>query len=328
MARASVRDIEPNLWKQRSDSGRRGPVWWSGAAAVVMTLALLNGCSCEIRDSKPDRGRFMVHGHRGCRGLRPENTLPAFKHAAWLGVDFLELDLGLTRDRVLVVNHDPVINPDRCQVPPEMSVRWIKDLSWPEIRALSCEGSSTVREGAPRVGIPRLEQVLALLEDHPRLGANIEIKTFPDHPSQTWPPEEFAGILVRILRERGLSRRVIVQSFDPRALAAVSQLAPEIAISALVGRRAEFSRILRETGARILSPRYTELRREDLRDLGARGIMVVPWTVNDPDAMTKLITWGVDGIITDRPDLLLRILKRGRPGVAEVNSTTTRRRNE
>lgn len=262
----------------------------------------------------PHHPRVEVQGHRGCRGLRPENTLAAFQHAIRLGVDVLELDLGLTRDGVLVVIHDPEVDPGRCRGVESLPTRLVRDLSYAQLRGLDCGALPNPRfpEQRPVPGqrIPRLEQVLDLLQRHPRLGANIEIKTSADHPELTRDPAEFARILVSQMRQRGLERRIVIQSFDPRALQAVRRIDGGIVLSALADQRADFASMLRTTGARILSPRHTELRQEDVAALHRRGVRVMPWTVNEPPRMRELLAWGVDGIITDRPDLLLEILGR------------------
>jgi glycerophosphoryl diester phosphodiesterase len=285
----------------------------------VLTFLTLTLAACQaprdVRPGTPPRSRAVeAQGHRGCRGLRPENTMAAFEHAIRLGVDVLELDLGMTKDGVLVVAHDPEVNPALCTGPVRGRLR---DLTYEELRALDCGALRNPRfpEQQPVKGqpIPRLEQVLDLLARHRRLRANLEIKTFsifPERAAATWPPKRFAAALVPLLVGRGLVGRVTVQSFDPKALQAVARLGRGIVLSALVDRRESMDTMLAATGAAILSPRHTELRPTDLPRLHARKIRVIPWTVNDPDRMRELIGWGVDGIITDRPDLLLRLLGR------------------
>lgn len=259
--------------------------------------------------------RIEVQGHRGCRGLRPENTMAGFRHAIELGVDVLELDLALSKDHVLLVTHDPEVNDQICveNQQQQLPSRSYKDLTFAQVQSLDCGTRRHPKHAAqvtvPGERIPRLEQVLDLLRDHPRLRLNIEIKTFPERPERTWPPGRFAETLVPLLRRRRSLRRVTVQSFDPAALQAVARLDPGIALSALADRRGEMEPMLAATGAKILSPRFTELRREDVTRFHARGVRVIPWTVNEPKQMQRLISWGVDGIITDRPDLLLKLLR-------------------
>jgi glycerophosphoryl diester phosphodiesterase len=232
----------------------------------------------------------------------------------------LELDLALSRDDVLVVAHDPEVSRELCRETRPLPSRRLRDLGWDEIRSLDCGSRANPRfpgqvlvPGAP---MPRLEQVLQLLERHPRVGANVEIKTFPDRPELTRPPADFARLLTRLLREHGLRGRVTVQSFDPEALRAVAKLDPGLSLAALVEARAAIEPMLRASGARTLSPRYVLLRSADeVHAFHARGLRVVPWTVNEPADLRRLVAWGVDGLITDFPDRLLAVLGR-HPGGA------------
>jgi glycerophosphoryl diester phosphodiesterase len=232
-----------------------------------------------------------------------------------LGVDVLELDLALSRDGVLVVSHDPEINPARCAGGERLPSRSLKDLTCAEIQTLDCGSARNpgfpAQVPQPGERMPTLEQVLNLVAAEPRVGINAEIKTFPKEPARTRPPEDFARVLVSLLRARGLSRRVTIQSFDARALLAVRRLLPGARLSALAESRADFEPMLGSTGARTLSPRHTELQLRDVERLHARGLRVVPWTVNEGARMQELAGWGVDGLITDYPDRLLALLGRG-----------------
>ena len=257
----------------------------------------------------PPARTLDLQGHRGCRGLRPENTLAGFRHAISLGVNTIELDLGLTRDGVLVVAHDPALNPVICKIPAGLPSQRIMDLTFEQLQALDCGSLKNPRFEqqtlAPGEKMPRLEQVLDLLRQHPRLRANIEIKTFGDRPEQTRPPADFARALAALLKDPGIKARVTVQSFDRRALLAVAAEDPRLTLAALADRRADMEPLLKATGARIISPRYTVLRKEDVAAFRRRGIKVIPWTVNELGDMMRLLSWGVDGIITDYPDRLL-----------------------
>jgi glycerophosphoryl diester phosphodiesterase len=281
----------------------------------LLLLLLCGTAACAARTPVVS---LEVQGHRGCRGLRPENTLGAFQHAIELGVDVLELDLALSRDDVLVVSHDPEVNA-LCRETRALPGRRLRDLRWDELRSLDCGSARNPRfpeqVAAPGAPMPRLEEVLGLLEQHPRLGANIEIKTYPDKRELTRPPADFARLLVAQLRQRGLGRRVTVQSFDPEALQAVARLDPALTLAALVEERAAIEPMLASTGARILSPRHTLLRdRAEVKAFQARGLRVIPWTVNEPADLQRVASWGVDGIITDYPDRLLRLVGRLRGG--------------
>jgi glycerophosphoryl diester phosphodiesterase len=219
---------------------------------------------------------------------------------------------------VLVVTHDPVINDVICAGAGRLPSRVLGELTWRQIATLDCGTRKNPRfprqVPVPGQRIPRLEQVLELLRAHPRLGANVEIKTSPERRRLTHPPARFAAALVPLLRKRRLEGRVVIQSFDPAALTAVARLDPDrkLTLAALADRRAEIAPMLRATRATIISPRYTEIGAEEVRSLQRRGLRVIPWTVNRVDAMRRLMAWGVDGIITDRPDLLLELAGRRR----------------
>ncbi len=258
-----------------------------------------------------------VQGHRGCRGLRPENTLPAFEKALELGVTTLEMDIQTTSDRVLVVSHDQHLDAKRCVsdtghgVPREP----FKDLRFEQLAQIDCGSQPSSKfpeqKPVPGAGVPRLEQVFDLARDadYP-VQLSIEIKM--QKRKHGIPIDEVARLLVDLVRRYGFETRTIVQSSDPEALNAAKELAPELRRSVLVKRRGSYDRLLRETGSPILSPRYDRLKRKDVTRLQARGIQIIPWTVNEPDDIRRMIAWGVDGIISDYPDRVLAALNEAR----------------
>ncbi len=258
-----------------------------------------------------------VQGHRGCRGLRPENTLPAFEKALELGVTTLEMDIQTTSDRVLVVFHDQHLDAKRCVsdtghgVPREP----FNDLRFEQLAQIDCGSQPSSKfpeqKPVPGAGVPRLEQVFDLARDadYP-VQLSIEIKM--QKRKHGIPIDEVARLLVDLVRRYGFETRTIVQSSDPEALNAVKELAPELRRSVLVRRRGSYDRLLRETGSSILSPRYDRLKRKDVTRLQARGVQIIPWTVNEPDDIRRMIAWGVDGIISDYPDRVLAALNEAR----------------
>ncbi|HZT31201.1 MAG TPA: glycerophosphodiester phosphodiesterase [Bryobacteraceae bacterium] len=256
--------------------------------------------------------RILVHGHRGARAARPENTLPAFEYAIAAGADFLELDVAVTRDDVLVVSHDPVFNPDICRAPGGSRV--IRELTLAELRLWDCGSLHNPRfpsqQPVPGARIPTLDEVLDLAGSG-AFGFNIETKSFPEHPELTPPPERFAALLLAAIRRRRLESRVVVQSFDFRTLAALRALAPEIRRAALDERgRCDFVSLAREAAeAQIVAPAFALVTPEKVRAAHAAGIEVVPWTANAAPAWDCLINAGVDGIITDDPAGLLAYLR-------------------
>lgn len=256
--------------------------------------------------------KILVHGHRGARAMRPENTIPAFEYAIAAGVDVLELDMAVTKDDVVVVSHDPVLRPPICTGGAPQAV--IRQLTLAEVRGWDCGGARNPafprQQPAPGTRMPALDQVLDLA---PRgnVDFNIETKIFPDRPELTPSPEQFARLVLESVRKRGLEKRVILQSFDFRTLHAMKRLAPEIRLSALyAGRPRDFVAIAREAGAGIVSPEQSLVTEEQVRAAHEAGLEVVPWTANTPEQWDRLISAGVDAIITDDPAALLEYLKK------------------
>jgi glycerophosphoryl diester phosphodiesterase len=176
----------------------------------------------------------LVHGHRGARGVLPENTLPAFEYAIAAGVDVLELDVAVTKDNVVVVSHDPHVNPVICKdAPPNLAIH---QLTLEELRRFDCGALKNPlfpkQKPVPGTRIPTLDDVLAL-GSRGKFEFNIETKISPKHPELAPPPEEFARLVLDVVKKRNLVSRVILQSFDFRTLRAMKTLAPSMRRSAL-----------------------------------------------------------------------------------------------
>ncbi|HSS26390.1 MAG TPA: glycerophosphodiester phosphodiesterase [Usitatibacter sp.] len=261
---------------------------------------------------------FDLQGHRGTRGLRPENTLPAFAKALEIGVDTLELDTNITRDGVIVVMHDRRLNPDvargpdgRWVSPPGLAIHQLTyaELSRYDVGRLR-PGTDYAKEFPEQLAIdgthpPRLSDVFALVrtEHDRRVRFNIETKISPKAPDESPPPEEFARRLVDEIRAAGMQRRSTIESFDWRTLAVVQRIAPEIPAVYLTYKMDDAVAKVRDAGGKIWSPFYKDVDEAKIREAHAAGIEVVVWTVNDPADMKRMVEWGVDGLITDRPDV-------------------------
>jgi glycerophosphoryl diester phosphodiesterase len=255
--------------------------------------------------------RILVHGHRGARAVRPENTIPAFRYAIDAGVDVLELDMAVTKDNVIVVSHDPILHPPVCSGPSSRAV--IRQLTLEQIREWDCGAirnpSFPKQQPIPGTRMPTLDEVFALAPTG-ALQFNIETKSFPEHPEYTPPPEEFARLVLDIVRKHKMEQRIIVQSFDFRTLRAMKAIAPDIRVSALTENdKRDFVTIAREAGAGIISPHYTMVTAEKVKQAHEAGIQVVPWTANDAAVWDRLIDAGVDAIISDDPAPLIAHLK-------------------
>ncbi|MGH8721738.1 MAG: glycerophosphodiester phosphodiesterase [Burkholderiales bacterium] len=289
---------------------------------LLAALALAHGLAAQA---------FDLQGHRGARGTAPENTLPGFAAALALGVATLELDTGVTRDGVVVIHHDRRLNPDIARGP---DGRWIaapgpllRELDFKELQRYDVGRLRPGSEYAARfpdqspadgVRIPRLAELFALVRKsgNPHVRFNIETKISPAAPSETLAPEAFARVLIAEIRAAGMAARSTVQSFDWRTLHSVEREAPEIATVYLTGRRRGGSqpKAVHAAGGRIWSPNYAELDSAALIEARALGLKVVPWTVNEPGFIERLIDLGVDGIITDYPERVrAELARRGMP---------------
>src|SRR5450755_3086653 len=211
--------------------------------------------------------RILVHGHRGARGLRPENTIPAFEYAIQAGVDFLEMDVAVTKDNVLVISHDPHMNAEICKGPhPGIAIH---ELTLAELREYDCGTLQNPhfpkQQPVPGTRVPTLDEVLDL-SSRGNIQFNIETKSFPDHPELTPPPDVFSKMMLDVIRKHKLESRVIVQSFDFRTLVAMKRLAPEIRLAALwEGPARPFVDIAREGQAGIISPYYPLVTPEQVK---------------------------------------------------------------
>jgi glycerophosphoryl diester phosphodiesterase len=289
---------------------------------------------------------FDLQGHRGARGLAPENTLAAFRTALAVGVTTLELDVHVTRDGQVVVAHDPRLNPAFTR---DAAGRWI-DEPGPAVIELTLAELQRFDVGRPKPG-SRYEQqwperrghdgepvpaLAALFDEVNQRGArdlrfNIETKLNPNTPELTPDAEPFVRALLEVVQRHGMSRRVTIQSFDWRTLAAVQRLAPEMPTVALTARQQfldnltdgrwtaghtlaahgdSVPKMVKAAGAATWSPFHGELTEALLAEARALGLKVVPWTVNDPAVIERLLEWRVDGLISDYPDRVRAAMAR------------------
>jgi glycerophosphoryl diester phosphodiesterase len=268
--------------------------------------------ACFASDAA-DAPRILVHGHRGARARRPENTIPAFEYAIAHGVDALEMDMAVTKDNVIVISHDPILEPPVCSGPSAKAV--IRQLTLAEVRQWDCGAVRNPRfetqQTVPGTRIPTLDDVFQLAS-RGTFDYNIETKSFPDHPEYTPSPEEFSRIVLEKIRHYHLEKRIILQSFDFRTLIAMRKLAPEVRLSALIENDArDFTAVsAAAANAEIVSPEFHLAMPEKVAAAHRAGLQIVPWTANTPADWDKLIAAKVDAIISDDPAELIAYLKR------------------
>ena len=290
---------------------------------------------------------FDLQGHRGARALAPENTLPGFARALSIGVTTLELDCGVTRDGVVVVSHNRALDPAITRGPDGQWLTAGPLINAIDFAALAQfdvgrirPGSDyarrfPVQEGLDGVRIPRLAEVfeLAARAGNRAVRFNIETKIDPSRPGETVGPGAFARALIAVARAHGMAARTTIQSFDWRTLAVVQAEAPEIATAYLSIQQSgedtiragapsspwtadlryadhgSVPRMVKAAGGAIWSPYHGDLSPELLAEAHQLGLEVIPWTVNDRATMDRLISLGVDGIITDYPDRLREAMR-------------------
>jgi glycerophosphoryl diester phosphodiesterase len=282
------------------------------------------------------RRAIELHGHRGARGLFPENTLAGFAGAIALGVDTIEFDVAMTADDIVMVTHDPALNPDITRTADGV---WLTRRG-PTVRSLRAADFGRYDVGRIRPGsayavefpdqaphdgvrIPLLEDALRI---DPAIRFNIELKTVPVLPDLTVDGARLAAAVVAVADAAGTTARITVQSFDWRGPRHLRRTRPDVRLAWLTRAAilpqarawwdgpdpsdygGSVARAVAAEGGPIWSPAHGDLTEASLAEAHGLGLRVIPWTVNRADDMRRLIGWGVDGLITDRPDIVRRIM--------------------
>jgi glycerophosphoryl diester phosphodiesterase len=308
-------------------------------------------CALLMALSLPSTAQRTIdlQGHRGARGLLAENTLPSFALALQAGVSTLELDVLVTRDDVLVISHDPALNPDITR---DAQGRFLPGKG-PDIRQLTFEQlqsydigrinpasryaqTFSAQKGLDGVRIPRLKDLFELVktQGHTQVKFAIETKITPQRPDQTPEPERFVQLLLQEIKAHGMSERVQILSFDWRTLQAVQKAAPgmpTVYITAQLaaldnlgikagqpsawtagiqhGQHGSVPKMIKAAGGTHWSSFWRELDAQKVREAQSLGLKVLAWTVNDRQSMGQMLDLGVDGLVTDRPDIAAELLK-------------------
>lgn len=270
-----------------------------------------------------------LQGHRGARGLMPENTIPAMLKAIDLGVTTLEMDVVISKDHKVVVSHDPYFS-DNITTTPEGTHLTKKEASQHLLYQMPYDSIKKYDVGLklhpdfPRqqkvaVHKPLLSELIDVAESYAaqkgkKMLYNIEIKSKAGTDNIRHPePGQFADLLVDVLKEKGMAERTTIQSFDVRALQYVHKQYPDLVLSYLVENSNEtLQQQLDKLGfvPQIYSPQYLFVTKELITQCHEKGMKVIPWTPNSIEAINKLISMGVDGIISDYPDLFSQIQQK------------------
>jgi glycerophosphoryl diester phosphodiesterase len=270
------------------------------------------------------QNKVDIQGHRGCRGLLPENTIPAFLHAVKLGVNTLELDVVVTKDKQILVSHEPYMSAQICLYADGIEIDAknekklnVFEMTTAEVQAFDC--GSKYHPNFPnqvkmKVSKPLLSEVIDAVEDYvlvnnlPPVNYNIEIKSTVTGTNIYHPePTEFANLLLEVLQSKKILDRCVIQSFDVRSVQAVKKLSPKVTTSFLVANIKGVSKNLKLLGFNpdYYSPQYKLVTQRTVNKLHQQGIKIAVWTVNEKADIEKMKAMGVDAIITDYPDRAL-----------------------
>jgi glycerophosphoryl diester phosphodiesterase len=265
---------------------------------------------------------FDLQGHRGCRGLMPENTLPALMKALELGVTTLEMDVVVSKDLQVVLSHEPWMSAMICFDSTDYPIQVKREkeynlylMTYQEISLFDCGSKGHFnypRQVRMPVCKPLLKEALQIVERYskehklPPVWYNIEIKSSPETDSKYHPEfHQYADLVLKVIMDNGLASRTIIQSFDNRVLKYIATKSLPVRLALLVENKIGVAANLELLGFQpdIYSPDYQLLTQEDVKLLQGKGIRVVPWTVNSEEDMQRLKSWGIDGLITDFPDI-------------------------
>lgn len=267
---------------------------------------------------------FDKEGHRGCRGLMPENTIPAMLKAIDLGVNTLEMDIVFTADHVALVSHEPFFNHEITTKPDGKFIEAADEMSFNIYKMNFAETQRYDVGMKPNPKFPQQQKMsvskpslLALIDSVeayttknklPKVYYNIETKTLPATDNVFHPaPAAFVDMLMQVVLDKNIAKRVIIQSFDMRTLQYLHKKYPKIKTALLIdsGNRNSFRKQLTDLGfePNIYSPEEVLVTPNLITACHEKNIKIIPWTIDEKTKIEELKAMGVDGIITDYPNL-------------------------
>lgn len=265
--------------------------------------------------------QMEIQGHRGARGLRPENTIAGFKKALDLGVHTLELDVVITKDEKVLISHDPYLSSEICldenggEISKENEQSYnLYEMDYEQIKQFDCgsKGNTNFPEQVKQLlSKPLLQDMIFEIEAYAKNnnlnlpGYNIELKSMPDGDGIFHPePQHFSELVFEVIDRLLPRERITIQSFDKRILQDWNKNFPDYKLAFLVEDYLSPEELEKLLGfkAAIFSPFYKVITEQHVREYHKDGYRVIPWTINDIAEMEKLKGWKVDGLITDYPD--------------------------
>lgn len=291
---------------------------------VIFIFIFLILQSCIQKKSEKT---FDLQGHRGCRGLMPENSIPAMLKALEIGVNTLEMDVVISKDKQVVLSHEPMLSHEICFTENGTEISQddeqlfnLYKMNYDEIKKCDCGSKHNKRfpnQQKIKVAKPLLSEVIDSVEKFieknslPKVQYNIEIKSTPETDGSFHPrPNEFCELVMNVIKEKNIEERVIIQSFDVRPLQEIHQKNPKIKLALLVENRYSVEKNIEQLGfiPDIYSPNHLFVNEKLMKFAAEKNMKVIPWTVNEKEEILSVLRLGVDGIITDYPDRAKEIL--------------------
>jgi glycerophosphoryl diester phosphodiesterase len=291
---------------------------------MYLLILLMNFSLVSLAQSSINMEQLDKQGHRGCRGLYPENTIPGFLKAIDLGVTTLEMDLVITKDKKVILSHEPFFNHEITTLP---NGEYVSESNERELNIYKMLYSEVkkydvgqkvhprfLQQQKIKANKPLLTEVIDSVEMHAKtnnkqpLFYNIETKIQPQTDNVYHPePQEFVDLIMAVILEKKIQNRVIVQSFDSRSLQYLHQKYPSIKTALLVEAfdKKSFEKQIEDLGftPTIYSPAQELVDLNLVQECRSKKIKLIPWTVNDLETIRRFVALGVDGIITDYPNL-------------------------
>ncbi len=330
---------------------RLNKILCTGALFMSALLCFGDESSVVKYNGIPTEGKtIQIYAHRAGRGLMPEQTMPAYVEALRLGSDYVDMDIGMTKDGVIVITHDLGLNPNLTRdengnwvteaIPiHSMTLEQVQKYNVGKLKPGAPYGSYFPHQRSVDTCIPTLKEVVDYVKKvaGDKVGFQIEIKNDPTKPDLTATPKEFAEALYKLMREEGIIDRTEVQAFDWQCLIELNKLDPKIKTAYLTDHTTEvmddtekgtwiaglkpkdydysLPKMVKHFGGYCWEPYEKDLTKKELEEAHKLGLKVVVWGWPEQEGsefdyaeVEKMIDWKVDGIITDRPDILRGLL--------------------
>lgn len=288
-------------------------------------LLLIGACKTKsLINQNISFPEFSTEAHRGGRGLMPENTIPAMKWAVDLGVSTLEMDTHISKDGQVFLSHDHYVNPGFTLDPNGKEIPESENKKYPFYQMdynliKKYDAGSKVNSKFPeqkklKTYMPLLSELIDSVQNYIKLSGkkqvfyNIETKSSAEGDDILHPnPEKFVDLLVKVIESKKIIPYVVIQSFDVRTLQVLNKKYPHIKTSFLIENKKSLEENMKILGFKpfIISPNYKLLTPEYLKKCHDQGMKVIVWTVNTKSEINKFKAMGVDGIISDYPNLLI-----------------------